>query len=78
MPTNRPKEWPDIWLCPNHPQWTKESGKYRNKAYVYVCNTTPEGMEKALKLGASIKQPGLGDKGIADFGVCTFVIILSE
>jgi hypothetical protein len=70
MSPHRRRDWPNIYLCPDHPQWRKEAGKsYRRKAYVYICDTTLEGMEKALLLGASIEPPGLGDIGIEQFGM---------
>ena len=66
---NRHSDWPLIWLCPNHPQWSTNGMSYRKNAYVYVCDTTSEGMERALHLGASVHAPEPGDTGIENFGM---------
>lgn len=67
---NRKKEWPIIWLCRHHPQWKNGPGphQYRREAYVYICDTTPEGMLESLRLGAQMEAPTHGEQGIADFG----------
>jgi hypothetical protein len=73
----RHPDWPDIYLCREHVLWRNDTRatKYRRNAYVYICDTSTEGMLKALEVGASLEAPLGGDKGILLFGTFNILII---
>lgn len=59
---NRNPEFPIIWQCPDHPQWTRDATHPHRtgKAYVAVVDSTPGGMEKMMLAGAREQAPGGG------------------
>lgn len=69
----RKNGWPTIWRRRDHPQWLPGAGETANRreAFVYICDTTPQGMKKSLELGARMEAPGLGDEAIQTYGTLT-------
>lgn len=69
----RKNGWPEIWRRRDHPQWLPGAGETANRreAFVYICDTTPQGMKRSLELGARMEAPGLGDEGIQTYGTLT-------
>lgn len=74
------KGWPTIWRRRDHPQWLPGAGETANhgEAFVYICDTTPEGMKESLELGARMEAPGLGDKGIQSYGTLTVRVVYTS
>ena len=79
------KGWPTIWRHRDHPQWLPGAGETANRgeanrgeAFVYICNTTPEGMKESLELRARMEASGLGDKGIQSYGTLTVRVVYTS
>lgn len=64
------KGWPTVWRRRGHPQWLPgvDNTRYRKEAFVYICDTTEEGMKESLDLGANMEAPGHGDEEIEKYG----------
>lgn len=64
------KGWPVIWHCNNHPQWLQGEAEttFCKEAFVYICDTSLEGILESLKVGAQAGAPGLGDDRIKEYG----------